>query len=75
MPTYRQGYAVGALATEVLVAIAGPQSTMALFALGAEGQDFQKAFQSVYGMSWTDASLILSKVLAAEYATYGPPPK
>jgi len=75
MPTYRQGYAVGALATEVLVAIAGPQSTMALFALAAEGQDFQKAFQSVYGISWTDASLILSKVLAAEYATYGPPPK
>jgi len=75
MPTYRQGYAVGALATEVLVAIAGPQSTMALFALAAEGQDFQKSFQSVYGISWADASLILSKVLAAEYATYGSPPK
>jgi hypothetical protein len=75
MPTYRQGYAVGALATEVLVAIAGPQSTMALFALAAEGQDFQRAFQSVYGMSWVDASLIISKVLAAEYLTYGPAPK
>jgi hypothetical protein len=74
-PLYRLGYSVGALTTEALVAIAGPQSTMALFALAAEGQDFQTAFRSVYGISWSEASTILSKVLAAEYATFGPPPK
>jgi len=74
-PLYRLGYSVGALTTEALVAIAGPQSTMALFALAAEGQDFQTAFRSVYGISWSEASTILSKVLAAEYATYGSPPK
>ena len=66
---YQLGYDVGALAVEVLVAIAGPQATMALFALGAEGQDFATAFQSVYGISWSEASTILSKVLAAEYAS------
>jgi len=75
MAIYRLGYAVGAVTTEALVAIGGPQSVMALYALGAEGQDFPTAFKNVYGISWDDASIILSKVLAAEYATYGPPPK
>jgi len=72
---YRLGYTVGALTTEALVAIAGPQAMMSLFALGAEGQDFQTAFKNVYGISWSDASTILSKVLAAEYATFGAPPQ
>jgi hypothetical protein len=72
---YVLGYTVGALTVETLVAIAGPQSVMALYSLGAEGQTFEAAFQNVYGMSWSEASVILSKVLAAQYATAGPPPK
>ena len=72
---YRLGYTVGALAVETLTAIAGPQSVMALYSLGAEGQKFETAFQNVYGISWSEASVILSKVLAAEYATFGTPPK
>ena len=68
-------YSIGALATEALISIAGPQAIMAIYALGAEGQNFQTAFKNVYGISWSDAAVILSKVLAAEYATYGPPPK
>jgi hypothetical protein len=72
---YDLGYSVGALATEALVAIAGPQATLALYSLGAQGQDFATAFKNVYGISWSDASTILSKVLAAQYATFGPPPK
>jgi hypothetical protein len=74
-PLYSLGYTVGAQAVEVLTAIAGPQSSMALYALGAEGQDFTTAFKKVYGISWSDAATILSKVLAAEYATYGAPPR
>ena len=69
------GYSIGALTVEALVAIGGPQAVMALFSLGAEGQDFITAFQNIYGISWDEASTILSEVLAAEYATYGPPPK
>ena len=72
---YKLGYSIGALATEALISIAGPQSVMAIYALGAEGQDFATAFKNVYGISWSDASTLLSKVLAAEYATYGSPPK
>jgi hypothetical protein len=74
-PFYKMGYTVGALATEALVAIAGPQATMAVYSLGAQGQDFPTAFKNVYGISWSDASTILSKVLAAEYAAFGSPPK
>lgn len=72
---YTLGYSVGAIAVEALISIAGPQSVMALYALGAEGQEFEDAFKNVYGISWSEGSVILSKVLAAEYATYGPPPK
>ena len=72
---YNLGYTVGALTVEILVAIAGPQAAMAMYSLGAEGQSFETAFQNVYGVSWKDASVILSKVLAAEYAVAGPPPK
>jgi len=74
-PLYSLGYSVGALTTEALMAIAGPQSVMAVYSLGAEGQDFPTAFKNVYGISWREASTILSKVLAAEYATFGPAPK
>ena len=72
---YQMSYTIGALATEALVAIAGPQATMAVYSLGAEGQDFTTAFENVYGISWSEASIILSKVLAEEYSTFGPPPK
>ena len=66
---YQLGFGVGAITIEALVAIGGPQATMALFALGAEGQDFPTAFENVYGISWSEASIILSKVLAKEYST------
>jgi hypothetical protein len=69
------GYTVGALTVEALVAIGGPQAVMALYSLGAVDQDFETAFQNVYGISWADASTILSKVLGAEYQTFGPAPK
>jgi len=71
---YSLGYTVGALASEALVAIAGPQAMMALFSLGAEGQDFPTAFMNVYGISWSDAARILSTVIAKEYEKFGPPP-
>ena len=71
---YTLGYSVGAAAATALIAIAGPQSLMALFAQGASGKPFALAFKSVYGISWKSAAVILSKVLAAEYKAIGPPP-
>ena len=72
--TFSLGASVGALAIEILTAISGSQSIMAVEALGARGQDFPTAFKNVYGISWSDASTILSKVLAAEYESFAPPP-
>jgi hypothetical protein len=65
---WQLGYSIGYAATEVLVAIGGPQSTMALLAQTASGLTWAEAFQSVYGISWKDGAEILGKVLAAEYA-------
>ena len=67
-PLYQMGYSVGMAATEALVAIGGPQSTMALYARGADGDSFAEAFQKVYGISWDEGSTILGQILAAEYA-------
>jgi hypothetical protein len=75
MNVYRLGYSVGALTAEALTAIGGPQSVMALYAIAAEGNDFPTAFASVYGISWSEASKSLAKALAAEYKTFGPPPR
>jgi hypothetical protein len=65
---WQLGYNIGFAATEVLVAIGGPQSTMALLAQTASSLTWAEAFQSVYGISWKNGSDILGKVLAAEYA-------
>ena len=72
---YRLGYSLGFFTTEALIAIGGPQSTMALYSMGAEGLNFDDAFLKVYGVSWSEASKVLAKVLDAEYATFGPPPQ
>lgn len=75
MPVYRLGYSVGALTAEMLTAIGGPQSVMAIYAKCAEGLNFPTAFAAVYGITWENASAIIAKALAAEYATFGAPPR
>jgi len=67
-PNYALGYSVGYAAVEVLVAVGGPQSTLALATLGGQGKDWNTAFKSVYGISWDEGASVISKVLAAEYA-------
>ena len=65
---YQLGYSVGYAAVEALVAIGGPQSTMALLTKMADGDDWSSAFLHVYGISWQQGSSVLGKILAAEYA-------
>jgi hypothetical protein len=65
---YQLGYSVGYAAVESLVAIGGPQSTMALLTKMADGDNWSSAFQHVYGISWQQGSSVLGKILAAEYA-------
>lgn len=65
---WQLGYNIGYAAAEALVAIGGPQSTMALLAKSASGLTWADAFQEVYGVSWKYGSEVLGKVVAAEYA-------
>lgn len=65
---YLLAYSVGFATVEALIAIGGPQSTLALYTLAAKGEDWPTAFKHVYGISWDEASTVLAKVLAAEYA-------
>ena len=66
---FQLGYSIGALTVEALVAIGGPQSTMALVYREAKGDTFAQAFEKVYGISWASGAAILAKVVASEYAT------
>ena len=65
---YQLGYSVGYATTEILVAIGGPQSTMALLTKLADGDNWSAAFQHVYGITWEQGTAVLGQVLAAEYA-------
>ena len=65
---WQLGYNLGYAATEALIAIGGPQSTMALLGETASGLTWADAFHAVYGISWKDGAVVLGKVLAAEYA-------
>jgi hypothetical protein len=66
-PNWLLAYSMGMAAVEALSAIGGPQSTLALYALGAKGEDWNTAFKNVYGITWDEGSTVLANVLAAEY--------
>jgi hypothetical protein len=61
-------YSIGFAAVETLIAIGGPRATLALYALGSNGEDWATAFKHVYGISWDEGATVLGKVLAAQYA-------
>jgi hypothetical protein len=61
-------YSIGYSAVEALIAIGGPRATLALYALGSNGETWETAFKNVYGITWDQGATVLSQVLAAEYA-------
>ena len=65
---YQLGYSVGYAAAEALIAVGGPQSTMALLSRTASGDTWAEAFEAVYGISWQQGATYLGQALAAEYA-------
>ena len=73
-PIFEIGNSTGGLATEVLVAIGGPQAVMALHALMANGDSMDVAFMKVYSTPWPEAAKIIGQVIAAEYAQTPPTP-
>jgi len=65
---YQLGYSVGFAAVEALIAISGPQATMAVLARTARGDSWASAFRKVYGITWSAGRAYLGEILAAEYA-------
>ena len=59
-------YDVGAQATEVLVAIGGPDKFLDLFKITGSGKSFTQAFESIYGISWRDGVKIIANAIVAQ---------
>jgi hypothetical protein len=59
-------YDVGALATEVMVAVGGPDKFLDLFKITGSGKSFTQAFESIYGISWRDGVKIIANAIVAQ---------
>ena len=60
-------YDIGYLAVEALTAIGGLESTMRLVNAITNGLSFEDGFKEVYGITWSNASVILSEYLSSIY--------
>jgi len=70
LPSYSLGYSAGFLTTEALAAIGGIESTLLLYTRTASGEGFEEAFKNIYGVTWSEASDILAKVVSKEFMSY-----
>ena len=59
-------YDVGSLATEVMVAIGGPDKFLDLFKITGSGKSFAQAFESIYGISWREGVKIIADAIVAQ---------
>jgi hypothetical protein len=64
-PRYYQ-YAIGAMVTEILVALKGPDSILAMYKNLASGKSFEEAFQSEFAISWNEALPYISRAISAQ---------
>jgi hypothetical protein len=64
-PRWRQ-YDLGAMLVETLTALKGPGSTMEIWKLMGTGQNFNQAFENIYGTSFDKALPIISKAIALQ---------
>jgi hypothetical protein len=59
-------YDVGSLATEVLVALSGPDAYMRMYTDVGLGLTFAGAFEKEFGLAWADAVPIIASAIQAE---------
>ena len=64
-PRYFQ-YAIGAMVTEILVTLKGPDSILGVYRQLASGKTFEQAFQSEFDSSWDEALPYISKAISAQ---------
>jgi hypothetical protein len=60
--TYQEGYSIGLTVVEALTSIGGTDSTMNLVKAIASGQSWDKAFQSIYAITWDSAVPVLAQI-------------
>lgn len=59
-------YDVGSLASEVMVAIGGPDSFLDLFKLTGSGKTFAQAFEISYGITWREGAKLIARAIVAQ---------
>ena len=60
--TYLMVYTLGYIVMDSLVAIGGVDKTFEVLSSRAEGLSFEDSFKKVYGISWDEAAVVLSRV-------------
>ncbi len=60
-------YNVGSKVIEALVVLKGVDSILEFYSLGAKGQNFESAFESIYGVTWVEAKPILAQAISNHY--------
>ncbi len=64
---YAMKYEMSARTVEILVALKGPDSIVRLIEVMASGNTFDKAFETVYGISYESAKPIIAKILVDQF--------
>lgn len=61
-----RSYDVGFMVSEIMAAIAGPNSIMEMFKNMGDGLSFQESFLKVFGTSWDEAFRLINKAIIKE---------
>lgn len=65
--TYAMVFSLGYIVMDALVAVGGIDKTFDVLTARADGLSFEEAFKKVYGISWDEASVFLSKAVSKVY--------
>ena len=66
-PSASMVYSLGYIVMDALIAIGGVDKTFDVMTARADGMTFEDSFKKVYGLSWDEASVVLSKAASRTY--------
>ena len=64
------GFTLGIRIIQILIALKGPSVVFDIPNLMSQGQTFDQAFQSIYGVTWTAAEPAMAKTIWDEYQNH-----
>jgi len=68
--TYSMVFSLGYIVMDALVAVGGIDKTFDVQTAKSDGLSFEEAFKKVYGITWDEASVVLSKAASKVYKEY-----